>query len=551
MPHRRLYTDYERSSNARVQEQKAKGLLWDGLQVPVILPLPPVIGQLDELLARLIRGLRRDTQEAPLRPSDPEGVSVSRVVAVCDSSSDDSNERLDEADVDALMAQFQDASLMEYVSASSSNLMMSSEGNPSMIISDGSSARAFGSSANRSSSARLPSSASSPSSQHQQQSSTSQQHQHHLHHHRHHPQHHDESHPMMMLFVPQERQGGVRRGQQQQQQLQQPLPPNRCSSDDISGANNSSLAEDEPEFETSAQSPQPQQQQKQQQRTNVNPKPLHAIRDRFRVLEHQVLGKGGYGVVYRAWDQVEGRHLACKQIGLQRGSYTAVRELFQEYQMLTTLSHPNIVKVVGFVAKGGQGRIFMEWMPSGSVQSVMTDTKSSGGLPDSVIRRYLREALQGLEYLHARKIVHRDIKPGNMLLSASGEVKRTTDFGTVNLLDASKSCVETGSIVGTVPYLAPECVRGQYSAASDIWALGCTALHMATNEVPWYDEVTESIGLIFKLGTLTEADHLPKSVLKVRNPRLREWMEAAMTFDRCARPTATALLGHPLFDESS
>lgn len=274
-----------------------------------------------------------------------------------------------------------------------------------------------------------------------------------------------------------------------------------------------------------------------------------AVTGRFRVMENQVLGRGGNGIVYRAWDDVEGRHIACKQIGLQRGSYTAVRELFNEYQVLTTLSHPNIVKVVGFVAKGGQGRIFMEWMPSGSVLSVMQEAKR--GLRDGIVRRYLREALQGLEYLHGRGIMHRDIKPGNMLLSATGEVK-LTDFGTVRLLDAAKSYVNSGCIVGTLPYLAPECVQGQYSAASDVWALGCTALHMATGKVPWYDETTDSVGLIFKLGNLVEGSHYPSALSELHhNSALEDFVRQCLSFQRSQRPSAATLRQHPFFRQGA
>ncbi|CUG92006.1 protein kinase, putative [Bodo saltans] len=264
---------------------------------------------------------------------------------------------------------------------------------------------------------------------------------------------------------------------------------------------------------------------------------------RFNVLD-QVLGKGGFGIVYKAWDEEQGRHVACKEVKLSENK-AAMQELLQEYRVLTTLEHPNIVGVIGFVVHQGHGRIFMEWVPSGSVQSVLQETKK--GLREGVVRRYMREALEGLAYLHSRGIVHRDVKPGNMLLSADGSVK-LTDFGTSRTLESAAATMQTGTVVGTVPYLAPECVRGTYSAASDVWAMGCAALHMITGRVPWADEARDNVSLIFKIGMLTETSHLPKAVTETEmSCDLRNFISTAMTYDRHARPSVEELLSHPMF----
>jgi hypothetical protein len=262
---------------------------------------------------------------------------------------------------------------------------------------------------------------------------------------------------------------------------------------------------------------------------------------RFQVLD-QILGQGGFGTVYKAWDEEEGRHVACKEVKLALESRTGVEELLKEYRVLTTLEHPNIVKVLGFAAHKGHGRIFMEWVPSGSVQSVLQETKK--GLREPIVRRYIRETLEGLAYLHSRGIVHRDLKPGNMLLSSEGVVK-LTDFGTSRTLEHAAETVQTGTVVGTVPYLAPECVRGTYSAASDIWALGCTALHMFTGKAPWAGEARDNIGLIFKLGSLNDQSVITNLVAGIENAALREFIMTAMTLERHQRPTATNLLSHP------
>ncbi|CUI15357.1 protein kinase, putative, partial [Bodo saltans] len=237
-------------------------------------------------------------------------------------------------------------------------------------------------------------------------------------------------------------------------------------------------------------------------------------------------------------------HVACKEVKL--GDEVAVEELDREYRVLATLEHPNIVKVLGFLVHQGHGRIFMEWVPSGSVQSVLQETKR--GLRETIVRRYVQEALQGLAYLHSRGIVHRDVKPGNMLLASDGSVK-LTDFGTSRTLEHSEETVQTGTVVGTVPYLAPECVRGTYSAASDVWALGCTALHMITGRTPWVDEVRDNVALIFRLGNIAVASQLilPQALENAEmSVEFRAFITSALTLDRHERPTARDLL-HDFF----
>ncbi|CUG92020.1 protein kinase, putative [Bodo saltans] len=288
---------------------------------------------------------------------------------------------------------------------------------------------------------------------------------------------------------------------------------------------------------------------------------------RFHLLD-QVLGKGGFGIVYKAWDEEQGRHVACKEVKLVASTTTTtttttwwwlgrvlpIDELYTEYRVLVQLDHPNIVKVLDFMVHQGHGRIFMEWVPSGSVQSVLQETKR--GLREQIVRRYIREALQGLAYLHSRGILHRDVKPGNMLLASDGSVK-LTDFGTSRAMATSAEAFQTGTVVGTVPYLAPECIRGTYSAASDIWAIGCTALHMITGRAPWADEAQTHIALIFMLGNMAEETVRSPQKLPIALERgvheisssMHDFVAQTMRFDRHRRPSAAELLLHPFVGE--
>lgn len=270
--------------------------------------------------------------------------------------------------------------------------------------------------------------------------------------------------------------------------------------------------------------------------------------DRFQPLRDQPLGSGAFGDVFKAWDAAEGVHVAAKEMRIvpgERGN-SALRELFAEFRMLTTLSHPNVVRVLAFSYQERDRRasIFMEWLPSGSVQALLRATRRP--LATAVVRRYARDATAGLAYLHSRGILHRDIKPGNMLIDASGKAK-LSDFGTSRLRDIGDS-VNTGTVVGTVSYLAPECVRGVYSNAGDVWALAASVLEMATGAAPWSDAgITEPLALLFHVGSLQPPRHHPTvpAALAEAEPQLADFLARCFAFDRRDRPTAEALLSHP------
>ncbi|KAL7699182.1 protein kinase [Lotmaria passim] len=315
--------------------------------------------------------------------------------------------------------------------------------------------------------------------------------------------------------------------------------------------------------------------------------------DRFQVLRDVPMGEGSYGKVYRAWDEVVGCYLAAKELPLDasKAHNVAVREVLQEYTVLTELSHPNIVRVVAFMVLRLTARIYMEWMPSGSLQDVLRH-HPRGMLRESVVRRYARDVLSGLAFLHSRGVIHRDVKPGNMLLSSDGTVK-LTDFGTSLVLSGNHRTLESSSVTGTAAYMAPECVQGTYSSASDIWSFGCSVVHLVSGTVPWCSPTTgstwEPIALLFKIGNLDDTTHLerPHDALKAAakdteaaldgdsfgsttpaaavdvdaadateetskstkgvSAELLDMLDAIFVVDRRKRPSATELLQYPFF----
>ncbi|CBZ25395.1 putative protein kinase [Leishmania mexicana MHOM/GT/2001/U1103] len=268
--------------------------------------------------------------------------------------------------------------------------------------------------------------------------------------------------------------------------------------------------------------------------------------DRFQILMDVPLGQGSYGKVFRAWDEVTGCYLAAKELPLDssKAYSVAVREVLQEYTVLTELSHPNIVRVVAFMVMKETARIYMEWMPSGSLQDVLRH-HPRGVLREGVVRRYARDVVSGLAYLHSRGVIHRDVKPANMLLSSDGTVK-LTDFGTSLVLSDNNRTMKSNALAGTAAYMAPECVQGTYSSASDIWSFGCSVVQLLTGQMPWYNAQTgsspEPIALLFKIGCLDDTTHLerPHDPLMTTLTATNITAEASASFDATLSNSNTA-----------
>jgi serine/threonine protein kinase len=291
------------------------------------------------------------------------------------------------------------------------------------------------------------------------------------------------------------------------------------------------------------QRPQQQQQQQQQQA----PVALPMTAGRFRIDYDSVLGSGGFGIVYKAFDTQRGEVIAVKETVVGREAQDRIQKAFEaEYNMLSKLDDPHIVRVVHLDCTDGRSRFFMEWMPSGSVHQVMH--RSQFRLHERVIRRYALEALRGLRYLHSHDIIHRDIKPGNMLVSGTGSVK-LSDFGTCRDTVA-RSSMTTMQTVGTPCYLAKECIAcGKYSKSSDIWAFACSIVEMATGQIPWghLDEnLLLPVPLMFHIGTAMPPNHHPLIPSQL-STELQEVLRACFAMTPADRPSAEALLQNPYF----
>jgi serine/threonine protein kinase len=196
-----------------------------------------------------------------------------------------------------------------------------------------------------------------------------------------------------------------------------------------------------------------------------------------------LIGVGGMGRVYRARDERLQRNVAIKVRGRNAEARTPrEQELMTEARALSRLSHPNIAAIYDFLTEAEREFIVMEFVPGATLKEILAD----GPLPFAEVVRLGRQMMQGLAAAHAAQLVHRDVKPANLKLTASGELK-ILDFGLAQpiALDAApdsstRTQTEFGP-AGTLPYMAPEQLRGEPAdERSDIFSAGAVLYEMAT-----------------------------------------------------------------------
>ena len=190
-------------------------------------------------------------------------------------------------------------------------------------------------------------------------------------------------------------------------------------------------------------------------------------------------------IVYQAHDRELGRVVAVKRLADNLSHDRSFRDRFlREAQLAAPLSHPNLVRVYDFGHDpDGRPFIVMEYVEGGSLAEALA---RDGVLSPARVVAVARDCCSGLAYAHAAGLVHRDLKPQNLLLDLDGRVK-IADFGIARSLDGT-SLTLTGSVLGTAGYLAPEQAGGaQVSAAADIYGLGVTLHQLATGTMPGPD----------------------------------------------------------------
>ncbi|OGU55254.1 MAG: hypothetical protein A2V66_10950 [Ignavibacteria bacterium RBG_13_36_8] len=198
-----------------------------------------------------------------------------------------------------------------------------------------------------------------------------------------------------------------------------------------------------------------------------------------------VLGKGGMGIVYKAYDIKLDRYVAIKILHptiIDKANF--IERFKREAKHQAQLSHPNIVTVYGFIEYLNFLGIVMEYVEGESLEKLI-NRKKRLHLYDVIY--ILKQILFAIGYAHSKGFVHRDIKPSNIILNREG-VAKIMDFGiSKSLLEESHT--KTGAKVGTVFYMSPEQIKGQsLTHHSDIYSIGCTLYEMLTGEPPFFSE---------------------------------------------------------------
>ncbi|KAF6083149.1 serine/threonine kinase 10 [Phyllostomus discolor] len=251
------------------------------------------------------------------------------------------------------------------------------------------------------------------------------------------------------------------------------------------------------------------------------------------------LGDGAFGKVYKAKNKETGDLAAAKVI--ETKSEEELEDYMVEIEILATCQHPYIVKLLGAYYYDGKLWIMIEFCPGGAVDAIMLELDR--GLTEPQIQVVCRQMLEALHFLHGKKVIHRDLKAGNVLMTLEGDI-RLADFGVSakNL----KTLQKRDSFIGTPYWMAPEVVMCEtmkdtpYDYKADIWSLGITLIEMAEIEPPHHE--LNPMRVLLKIAKSEPPTLLTPSRWSAE---FRDFLKTALDKNPETRPSAAQLLEHP------
>jgi eukaryotic-like serine/threonine-protein kinase len=263
--------------------------------------------------------------------------------------------------------------------------------------------------------------------------------------------------------------------------------------------------------------------------------PGRTLAERYEI--DKVLGVGGTGIVYRAHDRELGETVAIKTLRPEAlaGGAAALERFKEETRLARRISHPNVVRIHDIGEAGGVYFITMEYVAGVSLDHLID---RAGRLPVPVAVAAGRQLCQALGVAHGQGIIHRDIKPQNVMLQPDGTLK-VMDFGVARLTERSTGITVVGMVVGTPAYMAPEQLLGEeLDQRVDVYAAGVVLYECLTGRHPF--EADSPAALIAKL--LTERPVAPRALNPEVPPELSDLVLQALARDRDARPRTAAEL---------
>ncbi|KAH9856962.1 hypothetical protein C2E23DRAFT_721053 [Lenzites betulinus] len=316
-------------------------------------------------------------------------------------------------------------------------------------------------------------------------------------------------------------------------------------------ADRESIKEIEDEEEESSDEEEEEEEEGDETATDDEGEPGKAITSQnsertIKWIKGALIGAGSFGKVYLGMDAATGLLMAVKQVELPTGSApneerkkSMLSALEREIELLQDLQHENIVQYHSSCIDDDHLNIFLEYVPGGSVTSLL---RNYGAFEEPLVRNWVRQILLGLNYLHERDIIHRDIKGANMLVDNKGGIK-ISDFGISkkiddNLLPGHRA--HRPSLQGSVFWMAPEVVKQTaYTFKADIWSVGCLVVEMLTGDHPWPQ--LSQMQAIFKVGSAKAKPTIPPDI----SAEAVDFLEKTFELDHELRPSAADLLKHP------
>ncbi|MGO8817371.1 MAG: serine/threonine-protein kinase [Terriglobia bacterium] len=228
------------------------------------------------------------------------------------------------------------------------------------------------------------------------------------------------------------------------------------------------------------------------------------------------LGEGGSGVVYRGRDLRLDREVAIKVLAdALRDDELAWARLLREARLASQLNHPHIAAIYDLGEEDGCAYIVMEYVEG----LALSDIIPFGGMPSEQLGRYMAQIGSALGFAHDHGVIHGDLKGSNIIVTSEGDIK-LLDFGLGRriprngMAEVSSSCLtlaDGGATAGTLPYLAPEVLRGHPSSReSDVWALGVLLYQMATGELPFSGGTPFELSVEIMVGAPAKLEELPE-----------------------------------------
>ena len=217
---------------------------------------------------------------------------------------------------------------------------------------------------------------------------------------------------------------------------------------------------------------------------------------RFRV--EDVIGRGGMAIVYRAFDLKTHQTVALKVLREEYEEDPEYKERFKrEAEVCRKLNHPNVVNMIDSGMVGGISYIAMEYVDGQTLKEQITE---NGRMEQGEAVRCTLQILAALSHAHQRGIVHRDMKPQNVMVSRTGAIK-LTDFGIAGVAD-TKTLTSDGNVMGSVHYFSPEQAKGmKATTASDLYSVGVMLYEMLTGHVPFEGETAVSVAMMHLMET--------------------------------------------------